>query len=70
MKEKILKFEDESSLRVIIEDGGAMTVVLQARHLGSETKTTSASVKLVPEEVIELVNWIGEELMEEFSKNE
>ena len=70
MKEKIFKFKDESSLRVIIEDGGLMTVVLQAKHLGSETKTTSASVKLVQDEVIELVNWIGEELVEEFAKNE
>jgi hypothetical protein len=70
MKEKLFKFEDESSLRIIIEDGGAMTIVLQARHLGNRTKITSSSIKLVSEEVVELVNWIGEKLMEEFSKNE
>jgi len=62
MKEKIFKFDDDSSLRIVIEDGYIMTFVLQARHIGDEVKTTSASVKLNSEEVIELVNWIGEEL--------
>jgi len=69
MKEKVFKFDDESSLRVIIEDGYVMTFVLQARHIGEEVRTTSASVKLNSEEVIELVNWIGEELTEEDCSN-
>lgn len=67
MKEKKFKFEDGSFLRVMIEEGGVMTVTLQAKHLDSSVKTTSASIKLKPDEAVELVNWIGQELTDEFS---
>jgi len=66
-KEKILKFEDESFLRVTIEENGATTITLQAKHLGSNIKTTSATINLKPDEVIELVAWMGQELTDECS---
>ena len=65
-KSKVLKFEDGSMLKVEILEG-KITLILQARHLGPETKFTSTSVELTSEETIELVNWIGDELVKEFS---
>jgi hypothetical protein len=62
----MFKFEDDSSLKVIIGQGGVMNITLQARHLGTEIKTTSATIKLKSDEVVELINWIGEELVKEF----
>lgn len=66
-REKVLKFEDGSMLKTQILEGGKITLVLQARHLGEEVKFTSASVELTSEETIDLVNWIGDELVKEFS---
>jgi len=67
IREKVFKFEDGSSLRVIIENGGAVNITLQANHLGTEFKTTSASIKLGRDNVMKLMSWIGEELVKEFS---
>jgi hypothetical protein len=66
-REKVLEFDDGSMLRVQISDGGKIALVLQARHLGTEVKYTAASVELTSEETIDLVNWIGDELVKEFS---
>jgi len=66
-REKVLKFEDGSMLKVILLNGGKITLILQARHLGEEIKYTSTSVELTSDETIDLVNWIGDELVKEFS---
>ena len=66
-KEKILKFEDGSLLKAEILEGGKIALTLQARHLGEEIKFTATSVELTSEETIDLVNWIGDELIKEFS---
>lgn len=66
-REKVIKFTDNSSMRVEILEGGKMSLTLQARHLGEEIKFTSASVELNSEETIDFINWIGDELVKEFS---
>lgn len=66
-REKVLKFEDGSMIRAEVLDGGKIALVLQARHLGEEVKFTSASVELTSDETIDLINWIGDELVKEFS---
>lgn len=66
-REKVLNFSDGSMLKAQILEGGKIALVLQARHLGAEVKFTSASVELTSEETIDLVNWIGDELVKEFS---
>lgn len=66
-REKLLKFEDGSSLKAEILAGGRIVLSLQARHLGEEIKYTSTNVELTSEETIDLINWIGDELVKEFS---
>lgn len=66
MAKKILKFDDGSLLKTELSNG-ELTLILQARHLGREIKYTSASIKLTQEETIELTNWLGDELLKEFS---
>lgn len=66
LREKSFEFADGSSIRVQIGKGGAMAITLQAKHLGAETKITSATIDLDPDKTIELMNWIGEELVKEF----
>lgn len=65
-KLKTIEFGDGSQLSVAIQDA-KITFTLQARHLGKEIKFTSASVELTPEETLDLVNWIGDELVKELS---
>lgn len=65
--EKTIEFEDGSLLRAEIKEGGKMTLTLQARHLGKEIKITSATVELTSDETHDLINWIGDELVKEFS---
>ena len=60
---KSVKFEDGSMLNVAISEG-KLLINLQARNLGSEIKFTSASVELNHEDTVDLVNWIGDRLME------
>ena len=38
-------------------------MTLQAQHLGEERKITAASVILSPDNVAELVNWLGDQLL-------
>jgi hypothetical protein len=65
MNNKKIEFEDGSWLEVVIGDN-KMTITLQAKHMG-ENKVTSTNVVLSPEQTIDLVNWIGDELVKEFS---
>jgi hypothetical protein len=66
-REKIIKFDDGSLLRAEVLEGGKMLIVLQARHLGEEVKFTATSVELTPDETLDFINWIGDELVKEFS---
>lgn len=66
MAQKILEFDDGSLLKAEL-DNGKLTLMLQARHLGKEIKFTSASIQLTSEETIEFTNWLGDELLKEFS---
>jgi len=63
MIEKIFEFEDNSKLKVEILEDGSMSVLLQARHLGKDFKFTSASVILSQDNAVDLVNWLGENLV-------
>lgn len=55
-------FRDNSKIKFLIEDN-KLSIVLQAKNLGSENKITSSSVELNEQEFIELVNWLGENLL-------
>lgn len=66
-REKVINFEDGSMLKVELLEGGSIYVILQAKHLGSEIKYTAASVKLAPDKAVDLVNWLGDELVKELS---
>ena len=60
---KEFRFEDNSLVRFELMDDGSLAVSMQARHLGKDIKFTSSSTVLTPEEVIELVNWLGDVLV-------
>jgi len=60
---KEFKFEDNSLVRFELLEDGSLAVSLQARHLGKDVKFTSSSALLTPDEVIELVNWLGDTLV-------
>lgn len=60
---KEFRFEDNSLVRFELLDDGSLAVSMQARHLGKDIKFTSSSTVLTPEEVIELVNWLGDVLV-------
>jgi len=66
-REKVINFEDGSLIKAEVLEGGKMAITLQARHLGEEIKYTATSVELTSEETIDLINWIGDELVKEFS---
>jgi len=65
MSEKEIKFEDGSIARFMINEEGALSFYIQARHLGKEIKTTSTTVALTSEETTNLLTWIGNELVKE-----
>ena len=60
---KQFKFEDDSSLDLSFDDEGKLEMTLQAQHMGEERKITAASVILSPDNVAELVNWLGNQLL-------
>jgi len=59
---KEISFGDGSHISFDVKDNGSMTVVLQAKHMGKEITVTSSSVELTPEETVDIVNWIAQEL--------
>jgi len=65
MSEKTIKFEDGSLARFIIKGDGSLSFYIQARHLGKEIKTTSTTVTLTPDETVDLLSWVGNELVKE-----
>jgi hypothetical protein len=64
MSEKEMVFDDRSMMRLILDEDGALSFFLQARHLGKEdVKITSSTVKLTPEETAEFTGWLADELL-------
>jgi hypothetical protein len=61
--DKEFRFEDNSLVRFELLDNGSLAVSMQARHLGKDVKFTSSSTILMPEEVVELINWLGDALI-------
>jgi hypothetical protein len=59
---KQFNFEDGSFLVIDLDKDGCLEMVLQAKHVGEEFKITSTSVKLSPDNVNELVNWLVDKL--------
>jgi hypothetical protein len=67
---KEFRFEDNSLVRFELLDDGSLAVSMQARHLGKDIKFTSSSTVLTPEEVIELVNWLGDVLVSKMEESQ
>ena len=61
---KEFEFEDGSKLSLEFMDQN-LAITLQARHPGKELKITSASVLLSEENVVSLVNLLGNKLLGE-----
>lgn len=61
--EKEFRFDDNSLVRFELMEDESLAVSMQARHLGKDVKFTSSSVVLTPEEVVELVNWLADQLI-------
>lgn len=61
---KQFEFEDGSKATFEFTEEG-LAITLQAKNLGKEVKITSARAVLDNNNLTELVNWIGDTLMEE-----
>jgi hypothetical protein len=65
MSEKEIEFGDGSVVKLIVNDG-TLCLTIQGRHMEEDKpKFTSATVTLDSEETIDLINWIGNELLKE-----
>jgi len=65
MKEKVFEFEHGGLLRLVV-DGGALSVHLQARHMGEgEMRVTSTGVAMDAGNSRELLDWLAENLKED-----
>jgi hypothetical protein len=65
MSEKEIRFDDGSIVKLIINNG-SLYLTIQGRHMKEDKpKFTSATVTLNSEETVDLINWVGKELLKE-----